>query len=318
MNKEASKKRPGATIRHDKKIRRNAVCFLMILTLFLGGCSGSPGSGAHSAANDLSASDGPETKSQVPSSSAEQDASGEDGFYIDFNQPLALKAPNPAAGESPKILFVGNSHTYTNDLPDMFSQMTEAMGHESSVAEITQGSYSLTQYADPSDEMGAIVDQKLTEEEWDFVIIQEKTAEALFYSEENMLPAARILDEKIRAAGGQTALLMTWSPKEGAGIYGPEYIQAILALNLINVSRELDSLLIPGGMAFMRCMEQYSQIELWGEDGQHPSLEGSYLACCVAYAVIFRESPQGCTYTAGLDAETAAQLQALAAGFLTE
>ena len=67
----------------------------------------------------------------------------------------------------------------------------------------------------------------------------------------------------------------------------------------------------------MRCLEQYPQIELWGEDGMHPSLEGSYLAACTAYAVIFQESPEGCTYTAGLDSETAAQLQTLAAGFLT-
>lgn len=59
----------------------------------------------------------------------------------------------------------------------------------------------------------------------------------------------------------------------------------------------------------MRCLEQYPQIELWDEDGMHPSLEGSYLAACIAYAVIFQESPVGCSYTAELDGETAAQLQ---------
>ena len=111
---------------------------------------------------------------------------------------------------------------------------------------------------------------------------------------------------------------MTWSPKNGASIFSLEDVQSVLTENLITVSENLDSLLIPGGVAFMRCLEQYPQIELWVEDEMHPSLEGSYLASCVAYAVIFQESPEGCTYTADLDAVTAAQLQSLAAGFLAK
>lgn len=97
-----------------------------------------------------------------------------------------------------------------------------------------------------------------------------------------------------------------------------EEVQAGLTQNYINISKELDSLLIPGGVAFMRCLEHYPQIELWNEDEMHPSLEGSYLTACIAYAVIFQESPAGCTYTAGLDSDTAAQLQAMAGGFLSE
>ena len=292
--------------------RLKFICLLMVLTLFLGGCSiplnlGDSTSGNRQALNEA------ETESQTPAPSSEQDER-----EFDFNQPLSLKEPEPAAGETPRILFVGNSHTYTNDLPAVFSQIAEAMGHGCDVEEITKGAYSLTQFADPADEAGAVVNRKLTEEEWDFVIIQEKTVEALLYAQKDMLPAARILDEKIRAAGGQTALLMTWTPKEGVGFFSMEECQSTLSQNLIDVSGELDSLLIPGGMAFMRCLEQYPQIELWGEDGQHPTLEGTYLAACVTYVVIFRESPEGCTYTADLDDETAALLQTLAAGFLIE
>ena len=133
-----------------------------------------------------------------------------------------------------------------------------------------------------------------------------------------MLPAASSLDEKIRTAGGQTALLMTWTPKDGASIFTPEQVQAVLAKNLIQVSAQLDSLLVPGGVSFMRCMEQCPDVGLWAEDGMHPSLEGSYLAACLAYAVIFQESPVGCSYTADIDAGTAAQLQEVAAGFLAQ
>lgn len=327
--------------RLKKTYLKNTLCLLLTAALFFAGCS-SPSNGnknadsggttaqtlkeypsdsdgqtgEDSASNEQSGKDSASNEqSGEDSASNKQSSSGED---FSFSQHLALKAPEPAAGENPRILFVGNSHTYTNDLPVIFSEIVGAMGHPADVQEITEGAYTLTQFADETDEVGSVVDQKLTEETWDFVILQENTNDAFSSAEETMLPAAAALDEKIRAAGGQTGLLMTWTPKDGAGIMDRDYVQSVLAQNTIAVSEQLNSLLIPGGIGFMRCLEQYPQIELWNEDGMHPSLEGSYLAGCIAYAVIFRESPAGCSYTAELDGETAAQLQDLAAGFLAE
>ncbi len=332
MNKKIFPKRNAYLIRHRKKIHSITLCLLLILSLLLGGCSNPSGTGTDSTSKVQPSSSKAEAKDQ-PSSPEDQEetdssenqeeapSDGEDDSAdgtFDYNQHLTLKEPEPAAGESPRILFVGNSHTYTNDLPTIFSQIAESMGHGSDVQELTEGAYTLTQFADPEDELGAVLNQKLTEEPWDFVILQENTNDAFSSPEETMLPAAAALDEKIRAAGGQTALLMTWSPKNGASIFSLEDVQSILTQNLLSVSEKLDSLLIPGGVAFMRCMEQYPQIELWAEDEMHPSPEGSYLASCVAYTMIFQESPEGCTYTAGLAAETAAQLQTLAAGFLSK
>lgn len=311
---------------------KNIFCLLLAAALFLGGCSSplateknTASSEAPSDSGGQSEGDSEETSGQQPEEQPSEDSgsdqqSSEDSSEEDFNfnQTLTLKVPEPAAGENPRILFVGNSHTYTNDLPVIFSEIAAAMGHPADVQEVTEGAYTLTQFADSTDELGSVVNQRLTEEPWDFVILQENTNDAFSSPEETMLPAALALDEKIRAAGGQTGLLMTWTPKDGAGIMGREYVQSILSQNTIAVSERLDSLLIPGGVGFMRCLEQYPQIELWNEDGMHPSLEGSYLAGCIAYAVIFRESPAGCSYTAELDGETAAQLQELAAGFLTE
>ena len=332
MNKKIFKKSNTHLLRNRRKIHSITLCLMLIVSLLLGGCSNPSSNGADSTSIVEPSSGKTEAESQ-PSSSENQDdvdssenqeeapsdvADEPDDGTFDYNQHLSLKAPEPAAGESPRILFVGNSHTYTNDLPSIFAQIAEAMGHGSDVQELTEGAYNLTEFADPQDQLGAVLNQKLTEEAWDFVIIQENTNDAFSSPEQAMLPAAMALDEKIRAAGGQTALLMTWSPKNGASIFSLEDVQSVLTENLITVSENLDSLLIPGGVAFMRCLEQYPQIELWAEDEMHPSLEGSYLASCVAYAVIFQESPEGCAYTAALDAETAAQLQSLAAGFLAK
>lgn len=357
MDKKILKKKRTAATKHFGKTGKLSLSLLLAAALFLGGCSNSaatgnsgnsnhgpaaktteepenPDSGGKSSedtesggqesenpdsggqSSDGSGPDG-QSQGEAASNGQSQDSSGPDGTF-DFNQALDLKKPDPAAGEMPRILFVGNSHTFSNDLPALFSEVTAAMGHPCDVQEVTEGYYTLTQYADNTDELGAVLDQKLTGEHWDFVFLQENTNDAFAYAEENMLPAVSSLDEKIRGAGGQTALLMTWTPKEGASIFTPEQVQAVLAQNLIQISSQIGSLLVPGGVAFMRCMEQYPGIGLWAEDGMHPSLEGSYLAACLAYAVIFQETPVGCSYTADIDAGTAAQLQEVAAGFLAQ
>ncbi len=76
-----------------------------------------------------------------------------------------------------------------------------------------------------------------------------------------------------------------------------EDTQMQIAARYMAISNELDSLVIPAGAGFVRCQEAYPEIELWDNDGQHPSPEGSYLTACVIYATIFRESPENCSYT---------------------
>jgi hypothetical protein len=55
------------------------------------------------------------------------------------------------------------------------------------------------------------------------------------------------------------------------------------------------------------------QIRLWGEDGRHPSLKGSYLAACVFYKLFYQKSPVGNSFTAGLSSSEAYFLQDIAA-----
>lgn len=237
---------------------------------------------------------------------------------MDFQAEMEWKAPSPAAGARPRILFVGNSHTFYNNLSGMFVNIVNAFGHKSDVHELSTGYYSLKQFADPQDQGGAILDKTLTEEDWDFVILQENTSKALSSSAaDEMFPSARILDEKIKAAGGQTVFLMTWAPKDGMknGTKNQKRneIQSDLAANYITIADELNGLLIPAGVGFMRCLEEYPEIELWDSDGYHPSPAGSYLAACTAYAILYQESPENCSYIADLEPDLALELQHVAA-----
>jgi len=58
---------------------------------------------------------------------------------------------------------------------------------------------------------------------------------------------------------------------------------------------------------------QDPQLNLWQDDGSHPNEQGTYLAACVFYAVIFQKSPEGLSFTAQVPSETAGTLQKIAA-----
>jgi hypothetical protein len=72
------------------------------------------------------------------------------------------------------------------------------------------------------------------------------------------------------------------------------------------------ALVIPAGLAFASAAKQRPGLVLYAADRRHPSLAGTYLAAATVYAALFKTSPEGITYTAGLDQETAGFLQTVA------
>ncbi|MGC6174991.1 DUF4886 domain-containing protein [Lacrimispora sp. 38-1] len=240
---------------------------------------------------------------------------------MDFTQDLNLKKPDPVK-EQPSVLFLGNSMTYYNDLPSVFTQLSQSGGYMPEVYELTEGSYRLEYFADREDEVGSQVYDALENYTWDYVILQEQSGIATM-GEDVMYPAARTLDTMIRQAQGESVFLMTWAYKEGISVDflpGLKYkesraeMQTKIAGHYMNIAKELDAMLAPAGIAFMRCASQFPEIELWDEDENHPSPAGTYLSACVLYKVLYDQSPEGLEYSGDLDPQTAEKLQLIAAG----
>ncbi|MBE6072264.1 MAG: DUF4886 domain-containing protein [Clostridium butyricum] len=246
---------------------------------------------------------------------------------MDFNKKLNLRKPNEPISKTPSILFLGNSFIFVNDLPSMFTELSNSGGFSPDVYDLTEGYYRLELFADKNDEIGAQAYDALENYEWDYVILQEQSRVPTVFAETNMYPAARTLDQLIKNSGGQTVFFMTWAYKNGDDLseFGMnlkttrEEMQTLVANSYFSISEELDSLLSPIGIAFMRCAEKYPEINLWDEeDLMHSSVNGTYLAACTLYGTLYNESPVGLTYTADLDADTAAKLQEIADSVIFE
>ena len=70
-----------------------------------------------------------------------------------------------------------------------------------------------------------------------------------------------------------------------------------------------NALVIPAGLAFARAIAKRPDLEFYQPDKRHPSLIGTYLAACTVYAAVYKKSPVGNTYNAGIDSAIATFLQ---------
>ncbi len=175
-----------------------------------------------------------------------------------------------------------------------------------------QGGWTCTDHA-----ISAMTLDKIGQQDWDFVVLQEQSDIPAIAEQRNehMYPAVRLLERKIGESGANTVLFMTWGQRNDlAGVEHKEYadVQAQLQSGYMEIVNELDAMVAPVGIAWQGGIAQDPQLGLWQMDGLHPTREGTYLSACVFYAVIFRQSPEGLTYRAGLSGEIARFLQAIA------
>ncbi len=123
---------------------------------------------------------------------------------------------------------------------------------------------------------------------------------------------ARRHAETVRANGARPVLFMSWAYKDK-----PE-MTAQLAEAYTVAGNANGALVIPAGLAFARSIAERPDLDLYVADLRHPSLAGTYLAAATTVAALTGRSPEPSTYTAGLDAGTAAFLRAVAWRTVTE
>jgi hypothetical protein len=217
------------------------------------------------------------------------------------------------SGSCLRVLFIGNSYTFVNDLPGTFTALAESGGHKVEMGMAATGGWTLAQHAASAATLDAIKSSK-----WDYVVLQEQSElpSVPQMRTQEMYPAARLLAGQIRAAGAKPLFFITWAHQDGWPDYGMhtyEAMQTQIDQGYLLIARELNAQVAPVGLAWWMARRQDPQLGLWQADGSHPTLQGTYLAACVFYAAIFRQSPIGLTYVAGLPQETARSLQSAAA-----
>lgn len=216
-----------------------------------------------------------------------------------------------------RVLFVGNSYFYYNDsLHNHVERIAEELGpygkDEYRYKSATIGGARLSQHpVETLLEPGRLG----IDEPFELVILQGGSMEVLTEASRTQFRETAIeLSKKIRATGAEVSLYMTHAYVEPDERYEPGLINKIRA-TYIPVGNELGALVMPVGEAFERAYAERPDIVLHETfDGTHPSMLGTYLAACVVYQSIYRQSVVGIDYDyfGEIDKDSAAFLQRIA------
>jgi hypothetical protein len=212
-----------------------------------------------------------------------------------------------------RVLFVGNSLTYYNDMPHMLHELAaEDPGAQPifSVAR-TRGSWTLK---GATDDKG--LESLLEDVQWDEVVLQERSwylSEPKDWWLRETYPYAEDLQREIRAANDQGMLFETWGYRHGIDDQDSyAWMQSRLDAGYQALGTRLGMNVVPVGDAWYATQTERPGLDLWADDGRHPNRAGSYLAACVFYAELTGRDPSQSRFTAGLDPNEARFLQQMA------
>jgi hypothetical protein len=186
-----------------------------------------------------------------------------------------------------RVLFIGNSYTYENDLPGTFRSVGMAAHRSIAVGMVANGGETLSQHAASDETRSAINDGH-----WTIVVLQEQSEIPAIASERtaSMFPAAEALVVRIRAAGALPVLLETWAHRDGlpdAGMYEAQMQQAIDDA-YEQLGNRLGATVARAGDAWTAALRRGTPPDsLWQVDGSHPTVAGTHLAACAVYGAVF-------------------------------
>ena len=226
--------------------------------------------------------------------------------------PLMLVCHLLQAQNTPNVLFIGNSYTGVNDLPQMISDMASSTGERMTYTSNTPGGCTFQGHCN-NNSMSMICQGG-----WDIVVLQEQSQLPSFPQnqvEQECFPYAQQLVDSIYAHNpcAEPMFYMTWGRKNGdqqntpyfpvLGTY--EGMDSMLCERYTYMAETNDAALCPVGRVWRYLRTYHPDIELYQSDESHPSIAGTYAAACSFYVMFFHRNPENITFTATLDDATA-------------
>lgn len=234
----------------------------------------------------------------------------------------------PRVSKPVKVLFIGNSYTYYNSMPQICVGIAASMGDVLVTEQSTVGGYTLRQHVGNSNTLEKIVqgtpdyNNQKARSSWDFVVLQEHSqlpSNPKNAIERDVYPYVNKLDSTIHVYNPEAKLVFyrTWGRKNGDASRCAEWpsvctylgMDSLLAKTYTSLAAEHDAFLSPVGDVWKYLREHYPSLELYNADESHPSEVGSYAAACCFYTIFFKKNPSLIQYNYTLSNEDAENIR---------
>lgn len=208
-----------------------------------------------------------------------------------------LGASLEGRAEKLRVLFVGNSYTFVNNVPEQLKEMARSKGHDMEYELQTPGGRSFQKHW----EEGKAV-EKMQTGGFDIVIFQGQSFEPVS-NPANMMKYGKRLAAEADKVGLRKIYYLTMAYEEPLGWMKKESKEARRCLKLFpemndrlakayaKLARETGGDVAPVGLAWQMAYESVPEIELHAPDHSHANETGAYLTALVFYATIYGEAP---------------------------
>ena len=227
--------------------------------------------------------------------------------------------------EEIRVLFLGNSYTYVNDLPKIIEDIATNENKVFKHASVTPGGCTLFQHVESQTSLS-----KIRQGNWDFVVLQEQSQLPVidYYRHNTLKPSYKALYDSIMLYNPNSKVVgyMTWGRRYGGqqcvnfgeGLYCSadfvdfNHMQDTLTAAYCENAYATNSYVAPVGEAWKAALATDPSLVLHSNDNSHPSYDGSYLAACVFYSVFWNKTPIGIYHDKQIDEAKAELLQTIA------
>ncbi|MEZ5016136.1 MAG: T9SS type A sorting domain-containing protein [Flavipsychrobacter sp.] len=222
-------------------------------------------------------------------------------------------------------LFIGNSYTAVNSLPQIVSDIAKSMGDTLTYGIEAPGGYYFLSHI--SVNPPATIN-KIKVGNWNYVILQEQSvnpAQPDNGVNTTLFPYAKRLDSLINLYNNcvETIFYMTWGRKNGDSFFCDYYttkfnwpyycsyntMDSMIRIRYEQLGDSNNAILSPVGAIWRYIRNNYPNIELYDSDESHPSEAGSYAGACSFYTTLFRKDPTLIKYNYTLSTNDASNIR---------
>ena len=196
-----------------------------------------------------------------------------------------------------KVLFVGNSYTYFENLTQIVSIISDSTKTKLITKKSTVGGVSLRQHW--LGLKGLKTKEKIKKGNFDIVVIQGHSMSTIKMPD-SISKYAKLFCDYIKTNNAKPYLYQTWAREKV-----PQFQEAITRV-YEDISINNNVSLVPVGEAWKLAKQLRPEIKLFSPDGSHPSRQGTFLTACVFIGSILREIPENLPsriYTKDIDGE---------------
>lgn len=224
-----------------------------------------------------------------------------------------------AQNDTLRVLFLGNSYTYYNNLPSLTQLFSASTNKTLIVDSNTPGGYTLDLHSRDSSSLS-----KISQGNWDAVVLQEQSQIPTidFYRYSSMYPSCKRINDSIKKYNpcARVILYMTWGRRFGgqqcdngnvncSPVFTDfNHMQDSLESAYLALADTIYASVAPVGISWKNILNDTTFV-LHTADNSHPAYLGSYIAAATFYQILWNQSADSSSFQGSLSYSTSSYLK---------